>query len=89
MIARDVEELACRRRHAAPESIDEGRARRAVLERRDGIGFGCVGEFGAALGEALNVLTQALSRLLLAVAQRPLLAGAHVCALEVPDEDST
>jgi hypothetical protein len=47
------------------------------------------GELGAALGEALYVLAETLPRLLLAVAQLPLLAGAHVRALEVADEDST
>jgi hypothetical protein len=31
VVARDAEELASRARHAAPESMDEGRARRAVL----------------------------------------------------------
>jgi hypothetical protein len=40
-----------------------------------------------ALGEALNVLAQALSWLLLAAAQLPLLARVCVRALEVPDED--
>jgi hypothetical protein len=32
VVARDVEELASRMRHAAPNSVDEGRARRAVLK---------------------------------------------------------
>jgi hypothetical protein len=41
----------------------------------------------AALGEASYVLAEALSRLLLVVAQLPLLARAHVGALEVPDKD--
>jgi hypothetical protein len=69
--------------------MDEGCARRAVLERRDGIVVGCTGELGATLGEASYVLALALPRLLLAVAQLPLLAGAHVDALEVVDEDPT
>jgi hypothetical protein len=33
VVARDVEELVGRARHVTPESVDEGRARRAVLER--------------------------------------------------------
>jgi hypothetical protein len=37
----------------------------------------------------LYVLVETLTRLLLAVAQLPLLAGAHVSALEVLDEDLT
>jgi hypothetical protein len=41
------------------------------------------------LGEAPYVLTETLPRLLLAVVQLPLLAGAHVGALEIPDEDPT
>jgi hypothetical protein len=68
--------------------MDEGSAGRAVLERRDGVIVSCIGKFGAALGEAPNVLAQALFRLLLAVARLPLLAGARVGALEVLDEDS-
>jgi hypothetical protein len=75
MVARDVEKLASRARHAAPESMDEGRARRAVLECRDGVVVGRTGELGAALGEASYVLAEALPRLLLAVPQLPLLAG--------------
>jgi hypothetical protein len=87
VIAHDVEELAGRARHAAPKSVDEGRARRAVLERRDGVIVSRTGELGATLGEASYVLVETLSRLLLAVAQLPLLAEAHVSALEVPHED--
>jgi hypothetical protein len=85
VVARDVEELAGRARHAAPESVDEGHARRAVRERRDGVIVGRTGELSVALGEASYVLVETLSRLLLAVAQLPLLAGACVSALEVPD----
>jgi hypothetical protein len=56
VVARDVEELTVRAWHAAPESMDEGRARRAILERRDGV-FVCRTEkLGAALGEASYVL---------------------------------
>jgi hypothetical protein len=89
VIACDVEELTGRARHAMPESVHEVRARRAVLERRDGIIVGPIGELGATLGEALYVLMETHSRLLLAVAQLPLLAESHVSALEVPDKDST
>jgi hypothetical protein len=46
-------------------------------------------ELGAALGEAPYVLVETLPWLLLAVAQLPLLAGVHVGALEVADEDPT
>jgi hypothetical protein len=89
VVARDVEELTGRARYVASESVDDGRARRAVLERRDGVVVGRTGEFGAALGEASYVLMETLPRLLLAVTQLPLLAGAHVSALEVPDENPT
>jgi hypothetical protein len=68
VVTRNVEELVSRSRHAAPESVDEGGAHRAVLERQNGVVVGCTGEFGAVLGEAQDVLAQALSRLLLAVA---------------------
>jgi hypothetical protein len=76
-------------RHAAPESVDEGRARRAVLERRDGFVVGRTGDLGAALGEAPYVFAETFPGLLLAVAQLPLLAGAHVGALKVADKDPT
>jgi hypothetical protein len=89
VVARDVEELTGRAWHATPESVDEGRSRRAVLKRRDGIVVGRAGELGAVLGEAPYVLTETLLRLLLAVAQLSLLAGAQVGALEIADEDST
>jgi hypothetical protein len=89
MVARNVEELAGRARHAAPKSVDEGRARRAVLECRNGVIVGCIGELGAALGEASYVLAETLPRLLLAVAQLSLLTGAHIGALDIPDEDPT
>jgi hypothetical protein len=89
VVARDVEELAGCARHAAPESVDEGRACRVVLERRDGVVVGRTGELSVVLGEASYVLAEALPRLLLAVAQLPLLAGAHVGALEVPNKDPT
>jgi hypothetical protein len=75
VVARDVEELAGRVRHAVPESVDEGCACRVVLERRDGVVVGRAGELGAALGEASYVLAKTLPWLLLAVAQLPLLAG--------------
>jgi hypothetical protein len=68
VVARDVEELAGRARHAAPESVDDGRARRAILERRNGIIVSRTGELGAALGEASYVLAETLPRPLLAVA---------------------
>jgi hypothetical protein len=68
VVVRDVEELAGRARHAASESVDEGRAHRAILERRDGVVVGRTGELGAALVEASYVLAETLPRPLLAVA---------------------
>jgi hypothetical protein len=46
----------------------------------------CTGELGAVLGETPNVVVQTFSRLLLAVAQFPLLAGSGVRALEVANK---
>jgi hypothetical protein len=80
VIARDVEEFSRRAWHATPELMDEGGTRRPVLERRDGVIVGRTGELGAAFGKASYVLTKALPGLLFAVAQLPLLAGAHVRA---------
>jgi hypothetical protein len=69
--------------------VDEGLTRHAILECRDGIVVGRTGELNAALGETQYVLaeTPPPPRRLLAIAQLPLFAGAHVGALEVPDED--
>jgi hypothetical protein len=89
MIADDVEELLRGSRRAAPKSMDEGGAGRAVLERRDGVVVHRTGKFSVVLGEASDVFAQALPRLLLAIAQLPLLVGASICALEVADEDPT
>jgi hypothetical protein len=84
VVASNVEELSSRTGHAASESVDEGGAGRVVLECRGGVVVGRVGKFSATLGEASDVLAQALPWLLLAVAQLPLLVGARVRALEVP-----
>jgi hypothetical protein len=89
VIACDVEEFPCHTRRATPESVDEGGACRPILKRRDGVVVRRSGELGAALGEASYVLVKTLPWLLLAVMQLPLLAGAHVHALEVADEDLT
>jgi hypothetical protein len=45
--------------------MDERSTGRAILEHRDGVVVGRAGKFGAVLGEAPDVLAQALSRLLL------------------------
>jgi hypothetical protein len=89
VVAHDVKDLASRAWHATPKSVDERCARCPILKRRDGIVVGRAWELGVALGEALYVLAKSLPRLLLAVAQLPLLARVHVRALEVADEDST
>jgi hypothetical protein len=89
VVACDVEEFSCRTRHATPEPVDEGGVRHPVVKRRDGVVISRAKELGAALGEASYVLVKTLPRLLLAVAQLPLLAGAHVRALKVSDEDPT
>jgi hypothetical protein len=81
VVARDVDEFPSRTRQAVFKSVNQGSTCRAIFEHRDGVVVGRTGEFSAALGEALDVLTQALSRLLLVVGQLPLLAGAHVRAL--------
>jgi hypothetical protein len=89
MVAHNVEEPPRGSRCAAPKSMDEGRPGHAIIERRDGVVVRRTGKFGAVIGEASDVLTQSLPRLLLAVAQLPLLVEASVCALEVADEDTT
>jgi hypothetical protein len=61
-------------RRATSKSVDEGGGGGAVLKHLDGVIVSCAGELGAMLGVVLDVLAQALSRPLLAVAQLPLLA---------------
>jgi hypothetical protein len=89
VVACDVEEFPCRTRHVTPELVDEGGARRPVLKFRDGVVIGRAGELSAVLGEASYELAESLPWLLLAVMQLPLLARAHVRALEVAHEDPT
>jgi hypothetical protein len=84
-----IEELTGRTRHTTPEPVDEGGPCCAILKCQDGIVVRRAGELGAALGEAPYVLAKTLPQLLLAVTQLPLLAGVHVRALEVADEDPT
>jgi hypothetical protein len=50
------------------ESMDEGRAHRAILKRRDGVIVCCTGELDAVHGKAPYVLAEALPQLLRAVA---------------------
>jgi hypothetical protein len=88
VVTHDVEEFLSSSRRVEPESVDEGGAGHAVLERRDGIVVRRAGKLGVALGETLDVVTQAFPRVLVAVAQLPLLAGTGVRPLEVADEDS-
>jgi hypothetical protein len=88
VIARDVEKFPHCARHVAPETMGEG-GTRPVLEHRDGVIVGRARKLSAALGEASYVLAKTLPGLLFAVAQLPLLAGTHVHALEVADEDPT
>jgi hypothetical protein len=80
VVTRDVEELPRRTRHAVSELVDEGGAGRDVLKHRDGVVVGRAGKLSAVLGGAPNLLVQAFSRLFLAIAQLPLLAGgARTC----------
>jgi hypothetical protein len=67
MVPHDVEELPSGGGHAAPQSVDQGGVGRAVLEHRDGVVVCCTGNLGATVGEAPDVLAQALPLLLLAV----------------------
>jgi hypothetical protein len=60
VVARDVEELPSRARHAASESVDEEGTSHVVLDHRDGVIVGRAGKFDATLGEASDVLAQAL-----------------------------
>ena len=56
-------------------------------EGSDDVGVGDVGELGALFGESPNEVSEGLIRLLLAAPEVLGVSRAHVCALEVPDED--
>ena len=58
-------------------------------ERTDDVGVDDARQRVALLGEAPDVVTQGLAGLLLAVLEVPRVAGVHVRALEVADEDLT
>jgi len=56
-------------------------------EGSDDIGVCDVGELGALLGETPDEVSEGLIGLLPAAPEVPGVLGAHVCALEVPNED--
>ena len=56
-------------------------------ERSDDVGVRDVGELGALFGETRDEVLERLVRLLPATPEVPGVSRAHVCALEVPNED--
>jgi len=56
-------------------------------ESSDDVGVRDVGELGALLGETPNEVSEGLIGLLPATPEVPGVPRAHICALEVPDED--
>ena len=56
MVGGDVEEFLGGPRLPAADPVDEGGARGAVLECQDDVGVDDVGQLGAALGEAPDVV---------------------------------
>ena len=56
-------------------------------EGSDDVGVCDVGELGALLGESPDEVSEGLIGLLPAAPEVPGVPRAHVCALEVPDED--
>jgi hypothetical protein len=89
VVGRDVEDFSSSSGSPPPYMVDEGGAGGIILKRRDGVIVCGTGELGDALGEEPDVVVQALTRLLFAVAQLPVLVGAGVRALDVADEGST
>ena len=71
VVGRDVEQLPSRPRLPPSDPMDQRGTRGAILESRDDIRVGGAGQLGAPLGEALDVVAQALALHLLAVAQVP------------------
>jgi len=56
-------------------------------EGSDDVGVRDVGELGALLGESPDEVSEGLIRLLPAAPEVPGVPRAHICALEVPNED--
>jgi hypothetical protein len=69
-----------------PYPVDKGLARGTILESSDDMVVGRVGEFGATLVEATNVVTKTVALILPAMAKLVSIAGPRVGTLEVPYE---
>ena len=59
----------------------------AEEERLDNFRVADAGQLGALLGEASDEVSERLIWLLATTLEVPGVPGAHVCALEIPDED--
>jgi hypothetical protein len=68
--------------------LDQLFAGGTIEEGHGDVGVSNVGEFGALLGETLNVIPEGFTWLLFAASKIPRVAGAHVGSFEVPLEHS-
>ena len=83
----DVEECGCCGWYVPAQFSDQVSAGGAREECLDDFRVTDVGQLGAFLGEAPDEISKRFVRLLAATFEVPGVPGAHVCALEIPDED--
>jgi hypothetical protein len=86
MVSGQDKELPDGLRLDSPYPVDKGLARGTILEGYDNLVDGHIGELSAAFGEAVYVVAETLTLLLLAVAKLAGVTGSDVGALEVPYE---
>ena len=82
----DLQELMRGARLLAPQFVDQGLAVRPAEERTDDVGIDDARQRVALLGEAPDVVAQALAGLLFAVLEVPRVPRMYVRALKVADK---
>jgi hypothetical protein len=83
----DVEQFFHGLRLVTAKLLDQGSVVCAGPERQDDVSVTELGEFVTLLGETPDVLLQGFPWLLLTTLQISVIAGPHVCALEVAGEN--
>jgi hypothetical protein len=86
VVSGQVKELADGFRLDSPYPVDKGLAHSTISESGDDLVDGRVGEFGTALREAANVVTETLALLLPTMVKLASIVGLRVGSLEVPYE---
>jgi hypothetical protein len=83
----DIQELVGDARLSTAELVNEGLAGGPREEHADNVCIDDVGERVALPGELADVVLQGLTGLLLVALEVPGVSGAHICPVEVPEED--